>query len=66
MTNSDLTLHREALFALWASLPGDMTKMEGDALDGHSRTNSIPTDTEELGIDNAEQEITISLSALRR
>ncbi len=35
--------------------------MEDDALKGHSKTNSIPTDTAELGSDNADQEIMFSL-----
>ena len=61
MTNSDLTLHREKLLALRAELLGDMTKMEDDSLKDHAKTISIPTDKEELGSDNAEQELTLTL-----
>ena len=61
MTNSDLTLHREKLLALRAELLGDMTKMEVDSLKDHAKTISIPTDKEELGSDNAEQELTLTL-----
>ncbi len=61
MTNTDLTLYRERLLALRASLLGDMTQMEDDALKDHSKTTSIPTDTEELGSDSADQELTSSL-----
>ena len=61
MTNTDLAIHREKLLALRASLLGDMTQMEGDALKDHCKTTSIPTDMEELGSDNAEQELTLDL-----
>ena len=61
MTNTDLTLQRERLLALRASLLGDMTQMEDDSLKDHSKTTSIPTDIEELGSDNADQELTLSL-----
>ena len=61
MTNTELTLHRERLLTLRASLLGDMTKMEGDALNDHSKIISIPTDMEELGSDNTEQELTLNL-----
>ena len=61
MTNTDLVLHREKLLALRAHLLGDMTKIEDDALKDHSKTTSIPTDMEELGSDNAEQEVTLDL-----
>ena len=61
MTNPDLTLHRERLLALRASLLGDVTQMEDDSLKDHSKTTSIPTDMEELGSDNADQELTASL-----
>ena len=61
MTNTDLTLHREKLLALRASLLGDMTQMEDDSLKDHSKTTSIPTDMEELGSDSADQELTLSL-----
>ena len=61
MTNTDLTIHRDKLLALRASLLGDMTKMEDDSLKDHAKTISIPTDTGELGTDNAEQELTLTL-----
>jgi len=35
--------------------------MEDDALKDHGKTTSIPTDTAELGSDNADQELTLSL-----
>jgi len=61
MTNIDLTLHREKLLALRASLLGDMTQMEDDSLKDHSKTISIPTDMEELANDKADQELTLTL-----
>ena len=61
MTNADLTLHREKLLVLRASLRGDMTRMEDDSLADHAKTISIPTDKEELGSDNADQELTLTL-----
>ena len=38
-----------------------MTHMEDDSLKDHAKTISIPTDKEELGSDNAEQELTLTL-----
>jgi len=61
MTNTDLTIHRDKLLALRASLLGDMTHMEDDSLQDHAKTISIPTDKEELGSDNADQELTLTL-----
>jgi DnaK suppressor protein len=61
MTNADLTLQRERLLVLRARLQGDMTQIEDDTVKDHSKTTSIPTDMEELGSDNAEQELTLSL-----
>ena len=61
MTKTDLMLYRETLLALRASLLGDMTQIEDDSLKDHSKTTSIPTDMEELGSDNADQEITVTL-----
>jgi len=62
MTNTDLTLHRERLLALRARLLGDMTQMEDNALNkDHSRTTSMPTDMADLGSDNTDQELTLSL-----
>ena len=61
MTNSDLNRNLNKLLALRAELLGDMTKMEDDSLKDHAKTISIPTDKEELGSDNAEQELTLTL-----
>jgi len=61
MTNSDLNRNLNKLLALRAELLGDMTKMENDSLKDHAKTVSIPTDKEELGSDNAEQELTLTL-----
>src|SRR5271165_624044 len=61
MTNTDLKLNLEKLLALRAELLGDMTHMEDDSLQDHAKTVSIPTDKEELGSDNAEQELTLTL-----
>ncbi|MGA2258132.1 MAG: TraR/DksA family transcriptional regulator [Thermoguttaceae bacterium] len=62
MTNIDLALHRERLLALRARLLGDMTQMEDNALNkDHSRTTSMPTNMAELGSDNSDQELTLSL-----
>ena len=47
--------------ALRASLLGDMTQMEDDALNDHNTTIGISTDREELGSDNADQEVTLRL-----
>ena len=61
MTNTDLNLNLERLLALRAELLGDMTQMEDDSLKDHAKTISIPTDKEELGSDDAEQELTLTL-----
>ena len=61
MTNTEVTLYREKLLALRASLLGDMTHMEDDSLHDHAKTISIPTDKEELGSDNSDQELTLTL-----
>jgi DnaK suppressor protein len=61
MTKIDLTLQRERLLALRASLLGDMTQMEDDSLKDHKMTTNIPTDMEEISSDNADQELTLSL-----
>jgi RNA polymerase-binding protein DksA len=61
MTNSDLTFHRKKLLALRARLLGDMTQMEDDSLKDHAKTISIPTDRGEVGTDNADQELTLTL-----
>jgi len=64
--NADLTLHRKRLLALRARLLDDMSQMENGALEDHTRTTSIPTDTEELGSDSADQELTLSLLGSER
>ena len=61
MTNADLTPYRARLVALRARLLGDMTQMEDDSLNDHCKTSSIPTDMEELGSDDADQELTVDL-----
>ena len=62
MTKTDMTLHRERLLALRARLLGDMTQMEDNALNkDHSKTTSMPTSMAELGSDNFDQELTLSL-----
>jgi len=62
MTNTDLAIHRERLLALRARLLGDMTQMEDGALNkDQSRTTSMPTSMAELGSDNSDQELTLSL-----
>ena len=61
MTNADLTLYRGRLLALRARLLGDMAQMEDGALEDLTRPTGIPTDMEELGSDDAEQELTLSL-----
>ena len=59
--NNGEYIHRKKLLALQASLLGDVTQMEDDSLKDHAKTVSIPTDREELGSDNADQELTLSL-----
>jgi len=61
MTNIDPKLNLEKLLALRAELLGDMTHLEDDSLKDHAKTISIPTDKEELGSDNADQELTLTL-----
>ena len=62
MTKPNFTLHRERLLALRARLQSDMTQMEDNALNkDHSRTTSMPTSPAELGSDNFNQELTLSL-----
>ena len=62
MTKTDLTLHRERLLALRARLQGDMTQMEDNALNGdHTKTTSMPNHMAELGSDNFDTELTLSL-----
>jgi len=62
MMNNNLTLHRERLLALRARLQGDVTQMADNALNkDHSKTTSMPTSMAELGSDNFDQELTLSL-----
>ena len=62
MMNNNLTLHRERLLALRARLLGDVTQMADNALNkDHSKTTSMPTSMAELGSDNFDQELTLSL-----
>ena len=62
MTTPDLTVYRERLLALRARLRGDMTQMEDNALNkDHSKTTSMPNHMAELGSDNFDQEVTLSL-----
>ena len=61
MMNAELKPNFEKLLTLRASLLGDMTHMEDDSLKDHAKTVSIPTDREELGSDNADQELTLTL-----
>ncbi|MHB1034996.1 MAG: TraR/DksA family transcriptional regulator [Pirellulales bacterium] len=62
MTQPDFTLYRERLLVLRARLQGDMTQMEDNALNkDHNNNTRMPTDTAELGSDNADQELTLSV-----
>jgi len=63
MTNSDFTLHRKRLLALRARLRGITTQMEDNALNkDQTKTTSMPTSMAELGSDNFDQELTLSLA----
>jgi DnaK suppressor protein len=62
MTKRDFTLNRERLLLLRARLRGDMTQMEDGALNkDRSATTNMPNDMAELGTDNFDQELTLSL-----
>jgi DnaK suppressor protein len=62
MTKPDFTVYRERLLALRARLRGDLTQMEDNALNkDHSKTTSMPNHMAELGSDNFDQEVTLSL-----
>ena len=62
MEKTDLTLQRQRLLALRARLQGDMTQMEDNALNGnHNKTTSMPNHMAELGSDNFDTELTLSL-----
>jgi DnaK suppressor protein len=51
----------EKLVALRESLAHDIHRMEDNSLRDHAKTLSIPTDNEELGSDNADQDLTLTL-----
>jgi DnaK suppressor protein len=60
MTNNEI--HRARLLALRARLLGDVTQMEDNALNkDHSKTTTMPTSMAELGSENFDQELTLSL-----
>ena len=62
MTKTDFTLCRERLLALRARLRGDVTQMEDSALNkDHNKTTSMPNHMAELGSDNFDRELTLSL-----
>lgn len=62
MPTPDFQLHRERLLTLRARLQGDMTQMEDNALNKeHNATTHMPIDMAELGSDNFDQELTLSL-----
>ena len=62
MTKQDFALHRERLQTLRSRLRGDMTQMEDNALNkDHAKTTSMPSDMAELGSENFDQELTLSL-----
>jgi DnaK suppressor protein len=62
MQNNGLAHHRERLLALRARLLGDMAQMEDNALNkDRSRTTTMPINMAELGSDNSDQELTLSL-----
>jgi len=62
MATTDFTPHLERLLALRARLQGDMTQMEDNALNkDQSSSTTIPADMAELGSENFDQELTLSL-----
>ena len=62
MTTLNFTLYRERLLGLRARLQGDMTQMEDNALNkDHNTTTRMPSNMAELGSDNFDQELTLSL-----
>jgi DnaK suppressor protein len=60
MVTMDFTPHLERLLALRARLRGDMNQMATNAL-MEAKSTSIPTDMAELGSENFDQELTLSL-----
>jgi len=67
MLTTDFTPHRERLLALRARLLGDVTQMADNALNkDQSKTTSMPTSMAELGSDNFDQELTLSLLGCER
>ena len=62
MTKPDFTVYREELLTLRARLRGDVTQMEDSALNkDHNKTTSMPNHMAELGSDNFDRELTLSL-----
>jgi DnaK suppressor protein len=59
MMNTHLTLQREKLLALRARLRGEVTRMTDYAL--KDKATSMPNHLAELGSDNFDQELTLSL-----
>jgi len=60
MVTTDFTPHLERLLALRARLRGDMNQMAANAL-MEAKSTSIPTDMAELGSEDFDQELTLSL-----
>ncbi len=60
MVTMDFTPHLERLLALRARLRGDMNQMAANAL-MEAKSTSIPTDMAELGSEDFDQELTLSL-----
>jgi DnaK suppressor protein len=62
MTKPDFTLYHKRLLALRARLQGDTTQMEDNALNkDHDKATSMPNHMAELGTENFDQELTLSL-----
>ena len=62
MTTPDLTPYRKKLLGLRARLQGDMTQLEENALNkDRGNASRMPNHMAELGSDNFEQELTLSL-----
>lgn len=65
MMNTDLP--RKRLLTLRTRLRGDVTQMTDHALNqDHAKTTSMPIDMAELGTDNFDQELTLSLLGSER
>ena len=62
MTKPDFALHRERLLALRARLRGEITQLANTALNkNHAEPSSMPTHMADLGTDNFERELSLSL-----